>query len=229
MNLSNFSAKVSMQNIQREFSYDNVVMLTFTMNYPKVVLSNNKKAQRKMNSHIYTQNNDFYRYIINTLYPQAVMEYKYDLENDFPFRMYDAVMQYEVTYNADCYLSTYYDRYEFTGGAHGNTIRSSDTWSLKTGNERLLWNMFQPNVNYRYLLIEEILKQTDQQMKENPGIYFDNYQTLIVQYFNPKSFYLTEGGLAIYYQQYEIAPYATGIVSFTIPYATLGWMPTCSK
>ena len=49
-------------------------------------------------------------------------------------------------------------------------------------------------------------------------MYFDDYQDLIKKNFNPQSFYLTPNGLVIYYQQYEVGPYAAGIIEFTIPY-----------
>lgn len=64
-------------------------------------------------------------------------------------------------------------------------------------------------------------------MAENPGVYFDDYRKLIAQYFNEEQYYLTPQGVAIYYQQYEIAPYSTGIVVFTVPYDVLGWKPSC--
>ncbi|MFR3751201.1 MAG: RsiV family protein [Enterocloster sp.] len=35
--------------------------------------------------------------------------------------------------------------------------------------------------------------------------------------FNQNQFFLRPGYIVIYYQQYEIAPYATGIPEFSIP------------
>jgi len=68
--------------------------------------------------------------------------------------------------------------------------------------------------------------QADENMQQQP-IYFEDYRNLIVQHFNPASYYLSNDGLVIYYQQYEIAPYATGIVEFTIPFSVLEWRPHC--
>jgi hypothetical protein len=55
-----------------------------------------------------------------------------------------------------------------------------------------------------------------------PGIYFDDYKKLIVENFNPQSFIITPDSLDFYYQQYDIAPYASGIIVFSIPYEDLG-------
>jgi hypothetical protein len=58
-------------------------------------------------------------------------------------------------------------------------------------------------------------------MKEIPHIYFENYRSLIVRYFNPNSFNLSPDTLSVYYQQYEIGPYVSGIIVFNIPYESL--------
>ena len=68
------------------------------------------------------------------------------------------------------------------------------------------------------MLIDQILRQADENIQQNPGINFEDYHALIVKYFNEEHYYLTPSGVAIYYQQYEIAPYSTGIVVFTISY-----------
>jgi len=59
------------------------------------------------------------------------------------------------------------------------------------------------------------------------NIYFDDYEKNVANYFNPKSFYLVPDGIVIYFQQYEIAPYASGIPQFTIPYSAYILKPGC--
>jgi len=228
MKSSNFSAIITMRKVKRAFSYDNKTMLTLSITFPEVILRHNTPAQNNINRHIQTQVNDFYRYASTDLYQQAIAYYKETQKNGFPFFHYDAVLQYTITYNRQCHLSMYRDQYEFTGGAHGNTIRASDTWNLTNGLTLQLSAFFSPSQDFHAFLIKQILGQADQQMQQNPGIYFEDYQALIVQYFNEKSYYLTSSGVAIYYQQYEIAPYSTGIVVFIIPYETLQWNPSCS-
>ena len=52
---------------------------------------------------------------------------------------------------------------------------------------------------------------------KNGATYFDDYAKLIQNTFNPDSFYLFPGGVVIYFQQYDIAPYATGLPEFVLP------------
>jgi hypothetical protein len=53
-------------------------------------------------------------------------------------------------------------------------------------------------------------------------MYFDNYEQLVSTNFKANNFYLSREGLVIYYQQYDIAPYAAGIPTFVIPYGPGG-------
>lgn len=224
---ANFKAMIAMRRIKRIFSYNRKIMLTLSILYPEVALRRNRPAQAAINRHIRGEVADFYRYAVSDLYRQAVAAYQESLQSGYPFHPYDAVLHYEITYNQNCHLSMYRDQYQFTGGAHGGTIRSSDTWNLETGRRLPLPSLFPPGQDYKAFLVEQILLQADREMQQNPGIYFEDYRSLIVKNFNEESYYLTPSGLAVYYQQYEIAPYATGIVVFTIPYETLKWRPSC--
>lgn len=229
MNAFNFSAAVAMRCADRTFSCNNTPVLTLSITYPEAALPCNPPAQCCINRDILAPVRDFYCFASNDLCRQAIADCREACKNGYPFNNHDAVLQYEVTYNQQCYLSVYRDQYTYTGGAHGNTFRSSDTWNLENGRRLSLASFFPGEKDYRAFLIGQILCLADQQMQQNPGIYFENYRELIVQTFNEKSFYLTPEGLAIYYQQYDIAPYSTGIVVFTIPYETLKWQPACCK
>ena len=227
MNLPNNCATVDFRKIQREYMYCGTKILTLSAQYPVIRLKNNPQAQAKINSRFCIQGREFCRYAATNLYHQAVEGYHSAQANTYPFRPYDAVMKYDVTLNQNCYLSTYHDRYEFTGGAHGNTVRTSDTFSLKSGKRLPLSCFFASDCNYRNSIISQVLKQAEENILENPNIYFDDYKHLILKYFSTENYYLTPQGIAVYYQQYEIAPYSSGIVTFLIPCESLGITSFC--
>ncbi|MDW5300529.1 MAG: DUF3298 and DUF4163 domain-containing protein [Sedimentibacter sp.] len=221
-----YKANINMKKIEQTFDYNSIEVLKFTIKYPVISMKYNPKAEWLINNQIAMSVSEYIRYA-DCLYQQAVNNYKYSQTNGFPFNPYEAYMEYTVTYDENCFLSAYVDKYEFTGGAHGNTIRSSDTWELCSGMQLPLYSFFTPGTNYRHLLTEEITKQAEYNLEQNPNIYFDDYKSLILKNFNQNSFYLTPQGMVIYYRQYDIAPYSTGIVEFLIPYATIGWYPQC--
>ncbi|MDD2418360.1 MAG: DUF3298 and DUF4163 domain-containing protein [Oscillospiraceae bacterium] len=222
----NSSAIITMRETKQDFYFNRTTVLSLSISRPEVILVNNPRAQSLINRRYYTQANSFYRMASTTMYRQAVRFYRESIRNGFPFHPFEAVMNYDITFNKDCHLSSYYDRYQYTGGAHGSTIRASDTFSLKTGRRLPLSHFFRSGFNYRGFLLGQIIKQADLNMQSQP-IYFENYRELIVQYFNPASYFLSPEGINIYYQQYEIAPYASGIIVFTIPYGGALRNPSC--
>lgn len=226
----NFEAVLSEQTVQKEFTYDQTTVLTFLATYPEVRLAGSQNIQNRINLYYRAAVRKFYRYAEGPMRRDAIMAYRDSKQNGFPFNTFDAVMKYTVTMNEACHLSTYFDRYEYTGGAHGNTRRFSVNWDLRTGRMLQLSDLFERGENYRKLILDQIILIAEQNIKENPGIYFDEYRELIVKYFNPESFLLTPTALQIYYQQYEIAPYSTGIVVFDLPYRKLGIdRPNCGR
>ena len=220
-------ASIKMREINRILKYNNINMLTLNIKYPIVNIHNNPHAERKINNQIRMQVNEYIRYVTTTLYNEAINTYTDSLKNNFPFHGYEAYMEYTITYNDNCFLSLFTDKYEFTGGAHGNTIRTSNTWELCTGEHIYLYCFFNSHTDHKTLLTREIIKQAENNLVDNPGIYFDDYKDLIIKNFNPSSFFMSPNGITIYYQQYDIAPYSTGIVEFTIPYRSIGWYPSC--
>jgi hypothetical protein len=218
MKKANCTAIIDMDEFKHNFEYNNIVVLTLTIRYPLINIPHNKSAENNINNMINNQIIVYYNYVSRTLYNNAVEYYHDSQANDFPFHVNEAIMEYNITYNDNCFLSLYKDKYEFTGGAHGSTIRSSDTWETCEGTYIPIYCYFFRGTNYMNLLINEITKQAEQNLNQNPGIYFEDYKNLIIENFNPNSYYLTPQGMDIYYQQYDIAPYSTGIVEFTIPY-----------
>lgn len=228
MNTPNDSAKILFRESSREFPYRGTVVQTLSARYPEIGLPLNRQAQARINARLRSQVADFSRYVAGTLYRQAVREYRNAREHGYPFRPFEAVLEYEVTLNRDCLLSSFHDRYEFTGGAHGTTVRASDTFSLGSGRRFLLSHFFAPGQNYRRLIVSQILRQAEENMRQNPGVYFEDYRQRILRYFNPENYFLTPDGAAVYYQLYEIAPYASGIVTFVVSYDLLGIRLSCA-
>lgn len=225
----NIRANIKVRKIKKDFEFNSVVMLTVDIEYPEISLKQSPIIQFLINRAYKNEAEKFYKYAEDTLLKDAISNYKQSIANNYPFNPFDAVMKFTVTLNKSCRLSTYFDKYEYTGGAHGNTIRTSQNYNLQSGRKIQLKDLFGRGENYRKIVLDEILKIAEKNMSESPGIYFEDYKNLIVKYFNPQSFNLTPNAVAIYYQQYEIGPYVSGIVTFSIPYEDLGVKkPTCS-
>lgn len=64
--------------------------------------------------------------------------------------------------------------------------------------------------------LKTIEGQIIEQLKTSPQSYFDDYAKLVAKTLNLNSFYLTQDGVVLYFQQYDIAPYAAGFPEFMI-------------
>jgi len=226
MNNEICTASVDKLKFEREFVYDKILLLKLTMQYFKVNISKRSTSEYKINNYIQKQTEEFYKYASETLIKQAYIQYQDSIKNGFPFNNYEAMLVYNITLNNYCFFSFYSDKYEYTGGAHGLTTKSSATFNLCNGKKIPLFAYFDTK-NYQELLIKLIQMIAEENYIANPGIYFENYKELISENFNPESYFLTENSISIYYQQYEIAPYSTGIVVFEIPYSVAACPPSC--
>ncbi|MDL2273143.1 DUF3298 and DUF4163 domain-containing protein [Oscillospiraceae bacterium OttesenSCG-928-G22] len=211
---------VASGEIKKDFLYDSTTVIEMKITYPIVSLEN-KKIERRINGMYRFTADRFFRYVSKQFYREAVKAYQDAIRNDFPFHAFQAFLTYTETYFTDMYLSTYFDRYEYTGGAHGQTLRFSDTWNLRTGTPQELCDFFKSRSACYKSVLREILSEADERMKNSPGVLFDDYRKRIVKYFKPARYNLIPGGVAVYYQQYDIAPYSSGVVTFDIPFSKL--------
>lgn len=200
--------------INEDMKFNGETVLTYKIEYPEFESSHYQISLASINKFYKDKALEYQNYCRNELFEMAVEQYKYDIENNFPVHVYEALVVYELTYNIDCIISLYFDQYEYTGGAHGNTLRYSQTWNLQKCSNIELSQLFSCSLDYKAY----ILRQVEQQIRKDPSIYFENYEQLILETFNENSFYCTPEGIVLYYQQYDIAPYSSGIREFLIPY-----------
>lgn len=125
---------------------------------------------------------------------------------------YEMSSKYYETLNNDNLLSLYVDYYEFMGGAHGITTRYSYNIDKKNLEILKLKDLFNENYNYKNKINEIIRKK----ISENTEMYFDN-GTEFKGISDNENYYLNKENLIIYYQVYELAPYAAGIIEFKVP------------
>ncbi|WP_066714693.1 DUF3298 and DUF4163 domain-containing protein [Clostridium sp. Marseille-P299] len=200
--------------------YDDEIVLTYKINYPQFF---SNKCQRNLSTlnAFYKENAEiFEQYCRDTLFTEAVDQYHELKKNDYPFHPYEAIVDYKTTYLSCQFISLYFDKYIYTGGAHGNTIRHSDTWNLSTGKTMHISEYFPMNENYKNDILTFIIDEITNQLKnpESKGKYFDTYQQDVHNTWNEDNFYLTPAGIVVYFQQYDIAPYSSGIIEFLIPF-----------
>lgn len=124
-----------------------------------------------------------------------------------------------VTYNSDYILCLEYLDYVYTGGAHGMTNLSFDVINLMTGDKIVMEHIFNDNAFDKLTSLLTAQVRLDQQIPDsislkNAGYFVDSIEP-------GTTIYLNGSGVGFIYNQYEIAPYSTGIVNVFLGYDQL--------
>ena len=216
---------VSTKTRQDTMYYRSIPVFTYQIDYPAFSIPLHPDTEKKVNQYYTLQSRKTEHYCHTVLFPQAVESARYIQTNRPPFHSYQFQSVFQVTLNQNCIVSLYMDQYEYMGGAHGSTTRLSDTWDLYDGVKLSLEQFFPSDPDFPEDLFQNIEAQIAERLKDSPSSYFDDYAVLIRENFHPENYYLKPDGIVIYYQQYDIAPYSTGIPTFTIPFQEN--FPTC--
>lgn len=204
-----------------KLSYKGISVIEIAITYPHVEIYGNPRVSQYISYFYRDGAKRYYEKASHELYSMAVKEYLNSTAQHYPFRPYQVVQNFEVTFNRGSLLSIYYDRYEYTSGAHGNTIRYADTFMTNVGKHMKLEDFFEDSY-YKSVIFEYITQEIKKQKDEGNSYYFDDYMKNVFRYFDENNYYLTEGGIAIFYQLYTIAAYAAGIPVFIIPFEEFG-------
>lgn len=215
-------AELNFETFNGDFSFNKTNVLSTQIN--RFSLTDENDVAEKINDKINEQVAVFFDFVSGEFYDQATDELA-NSSNDVPFRKYDSVLNYQDTYNSNCVLSFYRDEYYFSGGAHGSTTRKSNTFNLNNSLQIPLRSFFK--ADWKETILNQILIQAKHIQEENPNIFFEDYENLIIKNFNAQNYYVSNKGIVIYFQQYDIAPYSTGIVEFTIPFDDVPYPPNC--
>lgn len=199
---------------KNSLTFNGETLMTYTIAYPEFYSMLHRSCLRKVNEYYRQKAVEFQTHCESELFPMAIQQYKEDKKNNYPVRAFDAVMKYELSYLRSCIISLVFDRYEYTGGAHGNTVRDSQTWNLNTCEPIRLNELVCCLPDAKGFLLSQVAAQ----MEQEPDLYFDERNALSSETFQEDQFYCRPDGLVLYYQQYDIAPYSSGIREFFIPY-----------
>lgn len=119
----------------------------------------------------------------------------------------------------------------YTGGAHGNYAQVY--YNLNKDGKQLLWNdIIEPGKKDSLLTLNDAALRSEQKIPatqswQDAGFWNDSAHMQL-----PATFALDKSGLIMTYNHYEVAPYAMGIIRYTIPYNKLKGlikMITCSN
>lgn len=144
-----------------------------------------------------------------------------EMSGDSPDMKLESTMSIRKSYETPKFVTYIASSYSYMGGAHGGATLEGATFRKSDG-RKFGWDMFRLDSRFTKVqqLIKEGLKQyfkvkTDEELKSNL-LNPDNIYLLPLPQAAP---YFTKEGITFVYGQYEIACYAAGMPTFTVPYS----------
>lgn len=193
-------ANIDTQTITKNNKYINSVI-----NIP-IIITSNKEINQSINDKIRGDIMNFY--VESQKEAQSYYQDYEDTANKFI-----ANADFDVKKNSDNMLSISIEYYKYSGGAHGYTEIITYNIDMLTGKDLKLNDLFKANVDYKSVIDNEIRKQIEALMKKDES-YVGVYEFKGID-LNQK-FYIQDDNLVIYFDLYDIAPYAAGFPEFNI-------------
>ncbi|MFA6322292.1 MAG: DUF3298 and DUF4163 domain-containing protein [Candidatus Buchananbacteria bacterium] len=165
---------------------------------------------------------------IETFIQNQVAEFKKNAElnkNYPPVAESDAKFAFNVAYNyflSDKILSIKLEVYQYTGGAHGNTLVKTFNFSLADKKDLGLKDIFASDHDYLKIISDDLIASLKQTLTKD-GFNDDDWlnQGAGPKAENLSTFVFTPSGLTFIFQPYQDAPYAAGILESTLPYSKI--------
>lgn len=136
------------------------------------------------------------------------------------FLVFSTEITMKEVYRNNKVLCVSQDVYRFMGGAHPLTTIALFTFDLKTGKTVELKDIVIDEEKF-LAIVEKYLRKEHEipanQSLQEAGFMYGSMDLLPL----PIDYSIDENGLHLVYNQYEIAPYAMGISSLTIPFSEL--------
>lgn len=193
--------------IRNESKHEEKGNLTIDLQYPQIEGMKNTDIQTKLNE----------------LFNSAAMDAENEVIRnskelgDIGSGKYAADFNYRIRYNQNDLLSLNTYDYQYAGGAHGSTIENGYTINLKTGEILNLSDLLSKDSHYMDYINAVIRSEIDKKVATGELFELTPFKTIG----DKPAFYLTNGSLVFYFQQYEYFPYAAGLQEFNIPYGNI--------
>ncbi len=204
-----------------ETAEDGTSIYTSVIVYPVVSIEGNEATAEKINADIQTRVDAFRA---DTMVLDMAKEgYQYTLteESEYPFLGYSSDLDYTVTRadsNVISFAVTYYD---FSGGAHGNFGTIGVNYNSRTG-ELIDFAELSENADSfhadTFAFIQELAASESYQEKFFPETSAEELESAL---YADEKWYFSTSGLVFISDPYALGPYASGAITFTIPYHDL--------
>lgn len=157
--------------------------------------------------------NDFS--VLNLMLKNIANKYLQDFKKYKPLKGEDNYLEagYKIEFANDNLVAVSFSDESFTGGAHPNHSTQTLNFDLKNKKKILLTDIFNPNTKY----LQKLSQVSKEELGEN--LQFEDGIKPVIKNFS--NFLLTKKGLLIYFNEYQVAPYVSGMQEIIISFDEL--------
>lgn len=166
--------------------------------YPQLKDLSDKEVENSINTRLKGMS------VKSGINPETELDYNYEADFKTAFNRKDLLVLELTSYN-----------YPF-GAAHGMPAMEYVHINVKSGRFYELKDLFKIGSDYVKVLSDIVEKQIKEH-GEDMGVWPDSYKGIA----KDQPFFITRDALNLYFEPYEIAPYAAGFPTFTIPFAEI--------
>ncbi len=161
------------------------------IDYPVITGLSNKEIENKVN-------NEIIKNVNNLIFQQGyIQEPKIDIKGS-----------YEIKTNERNILSLTLLSYSYSGGVHGFTIIKGLTFDIITGEVISFSQLFKKNRPYK----EEVSEIIKKEILERKMPILGGFNEILPE----QDYYIADKSLVIFFQLYQLSPYAQGFPAFPI-------------
>ena len=216
--------EINYKNLKSDIkAEDGTILADIDITYPVIANIGDSEALAKINNYYKSLAEVYIENTKASAKEMAVEDKKMAIENQLEFMAHQYEMKIELFYKDNDVISFSTLEYMNTGGAHPNSLKMGETFSIATGDKMTLDQVM--GLEHDKAL-EVIYKKVASAIKKTEGtdaFYYDeNYKELIREAYNPNDFLVSDRGMTVFYQVYAIAPYAAGYPTFELSREDIG-------
>ncbi len=205
--------KIGRKTIEKEYTEGGKTVFKTRMTYPVFENAEGNATLQKLNSGYKKDAEEGLATIEKEWVPAA----KEDAERITEGNEYFFLWDFDVTTNRNGIVSICEKGSNYTGGAHPNSGTSARTFNLYEEKELFLKDVLVGSDAEIKTLIQSTFEGWLEACESDEGIK-ESIRTEIANRAMNVGFYLTDDALVLFFQPYEVAPYAYGYPTVVIPY-----------
>lgn len=191
---------------------DGTVLMDVICAYPIVDLGSESDFINGINEYYRKHAEDYIKTNVDELSEDAEIMHK---EMGNQYRPMHFRSSYEVNVNRADLLSITVADYANTNGAHPNTVLSSKTYHLKLESELSVDRIFDIDTDKAEALVYDKFSKW---LSDNGLADYNTSEDALEEAVKNVNFYLTDNSAVLYFNTYDIAPYAAGVPMVEIPF-----------